>query len=121
MTKQVSGWLPSSLPLNSISFWDSQSGISGMSCWKIVSIWLKAHIELLLERVMRKDTRPLLLNTDRRAALERLLKEREPVYSEADITVESDGGPHEIVVKRILAALPSSNGAGKDANLDTHS
>jgi shikimate kinase len=86
-----------------------------------VSIWLKAHIELLLERVMRKDTRPLLLNTDRRAALERLLNEREPVYSQADITVESDGGPHEIVVKRILAALQASNGAVKDANLDPHS
>src|ERR1700692_70880 len=31
-----------------------------------VSIWLKAHVELLLERVTRKDTRPLLRNTDNR-------------------------------------------------------
>src|SRR5437016_4797348 len=38
-----------------------------------VSIWLKANIELLLERVTRKDTRPLLRNTDNRSALERLL------------------------------------------------
>lgn len=72
-----------------------------------ISIWLKAHIELLLERVIRKDTRPLLRNTDRRSALERLLKEREPIYAEADITVESEGGPHEIMVKRVLAALES--------------
>jgi shikimate kinase len=70
-----------------------------------ISIWLKAHVELLLERVMRKDTRPLLRNTDSRAALERLLKEREPIYSQADITVESDDGPHEAVVRRLLAAL----------------
>ena len=70
-----------------------------------ISIWLKAPIELLLERVMRKDTRPLLRNTDRRAALERLLKEREPIYAQADITIESDDGPHDTVVKGIVAAL----------------
>jgi shikimate kinase len=70
-----------------------------------ISIWLKAPIELLLERVMRKDTRPLLRNTDRRAALERLLQEREPIYAQADITIESDDGPHDTAVKGIVAAL----------------
>jgi len=70
-----------------------------------ISVWLKADIELLLERVARKDTRPLLRNTDSRSALQRLLVEREPIYSEADITVQSEGGPHEMVVKRILNAL----------------
>jgi shikimate kinase len=69
------------------------------------SVWLKADIELLLERVARKDNRPLLRNTDSREALTRLLHEREPVYAQADITVQSDGGPHEMVVKRILNAL----------------
>jgi shikimate kinase len=70
-----------------------------------ISIWLKANIELLLERVTRKDTRPLLRNTDNRVALERLLKEREPIYAQADIMIESDDGPHDAVIKRILAAL----------------
>jgi shikimate kinase len=70
-----------------------------------ISIWLRAHIDLLLERVMRKDTRPLLRNTDNREALERLLCEREPAYAQADLTVDSDTGPHEAVVKRILLAL----------------
>src|SRR3954470_5359647 len=70
-----------------------------------ISVWLKAPLELLLERVTRKDTRPLLRNTDNRAALERLLREREPVYAQADLTIESDEGPQEAVVRRILAAL----------------
>ena len=78
-----------------------------------ISIWLKADIELLLERVARKDNRPLLRNTDSRAALERLLKEREPVYAEADITVQSDGGPHEMVIKRILNALEDREDAAQ--------
>jgi shikimate kinase len=70
-----------------------------------VSIWLRARLDLLMERVLRKDNRPLLRNTDSRATLERLLKEREPFYSQADIIIESDEGPHEAVVRRILAAL----------------
>jgi shikimate kinase len=74
-----------------------------------ISVWLKAPLDLLLERVTRKDTRPLLRNTDSRAALERLLKEREPVYAQADITIESDEGPQDAVVRRIVAALQGTN------------
>jgi shikimate kinase len=79
-----------------------------------ISVWLKADLELLLERVSRKDTRPLLRNTDRRSALQNLLAEREPVYAEADITVMSDAGPHDTVVRRILKALESRE-AGETA------
>jgi shikimate kinase len=72
---------------------------------RAVSIWLRAPLDLLTQRVLRKDTRPLLRNADSRATLERLLREREPIYAEADIVVESDEGPHDVVVKRIVAAL----------------
>jgi len=75
-----------------------------------ISVWLKANVDLLLERVRRKDNRPLLRNTDSRAALVRLMGEREPVYAQADIVVESDDGPHDTVVKRIVSAL-QANGA----------
>lgn len=70
-----------------------------------ISIWLRANVDLLLERVKRKDNRPLLRNTDSRTALMRLISEREPVYAQADIVVESDDGPHDTVVKRIISAL----------------
>jgi shikimate kinase len=79
---------------------------------RAVSIWLRAPIELLIQRVLRKDTRPLLRNTDSRATLERLLRDREPIYAEADIVVESDEGPHDVVVKRIVAALDDKVGGG---------
>ena len=70
-----------------------------------VSIWLRAPLDLLIQRVLRKDTRPLLRNTDSKATLERLLREREPIYAQADIVIESDEGPHDVVVKRIISAL----------------
>jgi shikimate kinase len=70
-----------------------------------LSIWLRADITLLMERVTKRPTRPLLKNGDPRATMERLMAERYPVYAEADITVDSNGGPHDTVVQQILAQL----------------
>ena len=72
---------------------------------KAVSIWLRASIELLAGRVQRRDTRPLLRQGDPKEILTRLLAEREPVYAEADIQLDSEEGPHAAVVERIIAAL----------------
>ncbi|TIV69002.1 MAG: hypothetical protein E5V89_20725, partial [Mesorhizobium sp.] len=42
---------------------------------------------LLMERVSKKQNRPLLKNPDPRGVLEKLMGERYPVYAMADITV----------------------------------
>ena len=70
-----------------------------------VTIWIKAPLEVLLTRVQRRDTRPLLNNGDRRETLTRLLAEREPFYAQANITVDSGDGPHATAVERIIATL----------------
>jgi shikimate kinase len=70
-----------------------------------VSIWLHADLDVLYERVSRKRTRPLLEKGDKREILKSLLEERAPFYSQADITVNSDAGAHENVVKRAVEAL----------------
>ena len=70
-----------------------------------LSIWLKAEIETLLKRVARRNNRPLLKQGDPRAVLEKLMAERHPVYAEADLTVETGDGPHDLVVDQILAVL----------------
>ncbi len=70
-----------------------------------VSIWIKAPVEILVQRVKRRDTRPLLRHGDPRETLERLLKEREPLYAEADMIVESEDGPHALAVDRVIAVL----------------
>lgn len=54
-----------------------------------ISVWLKADLDLLLERTSRTDHRPLLKQGDPREVLERLMTQRYPVYETADITVES--------------------------------
>jgi len=75
-----------------------------------VSVWLKAELELLLERVLRRDTRPLLKTGDPRDILGRLMDERYPVYSEASVVVESGEGPHTRVVGAIIEGLANWHG-----------
>ena len=53
-----------------------------------VSVWLKADLDLLVERTSRTSHRPLLQNTDSRAVLEALIEKRYPVYAQADVTVD---------------------------------
>ena len=78
---------------------------------RALSIWLKADLDILMERVLRRNHRPLLKKGDARATMARLMEERYPVYAEADITIETGTGPHEDVVRRILAALEQENAA----------
>lgn len=79
-----------------------------------VSVWLKADVSLLMERVGRKGTRPLLQTADPRGTMERLVAERYPIYAEADLTVESREGPHDRVVKAIVQALRDTGAMPKD-------
>jgi shikimate kinase len=69
------------------------------------TLWLRADLETLLERVSRKDTRPLLATGDKRKILNRLIKERYPIYQQADIVIDSNAGSHEKIVKEIIARL----------------
>jgi shikimate kinase len=72
---------------------------------KAVSIWLTAKLDILIERTMRRDDRPLLKNGDPRDIMTELLATRAPIYAEANITVESDDRPVEETVTRALNAL----------------
>jgi shikimate kinase len=72
---------------------------------RTISIWLKADIELLLARVVRRNNRPLLKQGDPRIVLARLIDERYPIYAEADLTIESVDGPPEATLERVLEAL----------------
>ena len=70
-----------------------------------ISIWLRAEVPVLLERVRKKSNRPLLDCADPETVLRNLLRDREPTYGLADITVASHDGPHQIVTSAILRAL----------------
>ncbi|HEY6632707.1 MAG TPA: shikimate kinase [Rhizobiaceae bacterium] len=70
-----------------------------------LSVWLKADVDTLLDRVSKKQNRPLLRNADPRAVLERLMAERYPVYALADVTVLTRDERKEVIVGEVIEAL----------------
>jgi shikimate kinase len=70
-----------------------------------VSVWLKADLDLLMERVSKKQNRPLLKNDNPRAVLARLMDERYPVYGLADITVLTRDERKEVIAAESIGAL----------------
>ncbi len=80
-----------------------------------VTIWLRAEPSVLLERVRKKGNRPLLNDPDPEKVLRRLLIEREPFYSRADIMIASREGPHQSVVAEIIDALDTHLGTGANS------
>ena len=72
-----------------------------------VTLWLKADVPVLLERVRKKGNRPLLNDADPEAVMRQLLQQRGPIYALADIAVPSRDGPHQTLVAEIVSALDS--------------
>lgn len=69
------------------------------------SVWLRADLEILYDRVSRRGGRPLLKGRDPKRVLAELMTLRYPVYAEADIAVDSGDAPHEDVVDSIIVEL----------------
>ncbi|WP_235919413.1 shikimate kinase [Aureimonas psammosilenae] len=70
-----------------------------------VTVWLKADLDTLMERVMRRGNRPLLKTADPRATMRDLMEKRYPVYGLADVNVHSRNVKREVVAEEIVAAL----------------
>lgn len=72
---------------------------------RAVTVWMRADLEVVAERVTRRDTRPLLRGVDPLEKLNGLAEARYPLYAGADITVDVGGGTHGEAVETILKAL----------------
>jgi shikimate kinase len=74
---------------------------------RCIAIWLDADVDTLVERVARRDTRPLLKGKDPAVQLRKLAAERNPIYAEAHLHIRSQRLPHERTVEKILDTLAS--------------
>ncbi len=71
-----------------------------------VSVWLRAELDLLWQRVRHKTTRPLLHTPNPRESLRRLYEARVPLYALADVVVDSRAEYSiDEMADRVLAAL----------------
>ena len=71
-----------------------------------VSVWLRADLELLWQRVRHKSTRPLLRTANPRETLKTLYEVRLPAYAQADLAVDSAAETSvEVMAERVAQAL----------------
>lgn len=70
-----------------------------------LSVWLKADLDVLWDRVNKRDTRPLLKTENPKQTLENLMNARYPVYAEADLTVLSRDVRKEVMADEVLRAV----------------
>ena len=76
-----------------------------------LSVWLRADLDLLWQRVRHKTTRPLLHTTHPKQTLASLYEARTPIYALADVTV--DAAPSRSIdemTDRVLKALRVRSG-----------
>ncbi len=72
-----------------------------------ISLWLSADIDLLMQRVSKKTTRPLLKNPNPRGVMEDLINERYPLYALADLEVASQDVSKDEMTNTMISALAS--------------
>ena len=70
-----------------------------------LSVWLRADLDVLVGRIRRPATRPLLAGDDLRDTLTSLMHKRYPVYAAADVVVDSEDVDRAVTVRRALAAV----------------
>jgi shikimate kinase len=80
---------------------------------RATSVWLRADLGTLWDRVRGRPGRPLLDRHDPRAALAEIDARRRPIYAEADIVVDSPPGrSHETMARAILSAVAAFDASG---------
>ncbi len=78
----------------------------GLMRGRVITVWLRADLDVLVARTARRNNRPLLKQgKSPRDVLEGLIAHRYPIYTEADLTVNSDDCSVEDMVDRVLAAV----------------
>ena len=72
---------------------------------KTVSIWLKPNFKTIYDRCKKSNLRPLIKNNcDLKFNLKKLIKERYPIYSKANLTITLNKTPNVVsnnIIKRL--------------------
>jgi shikimate kinase len=90
---------------------------------RATSVWLRADLDLLWDRVRDRPGRPLLATADPRAVLADLDARRRPVYALADVIVDSRRGfSHDAMAREIIAAVLAHDAADpvRSPTLEVH-
>jgi shikimate kinase len=77
-------------------------------CENGLSLWLDADLEILWERVTKRDNRPLLKTANPKKTLEDLMIARYPTYATAHLTVKSRDIRKDAMAHEVIAAVAAT-------------
>ncbi|EJF80426.1 shikimate kinase [Bartonella doshiae] len=70
-----------------------------------ISIWLKVDLNILMKRVSRRPTRPLLQTENPQETMQRLMDQRHPIYAKADLTIKSHKESRHTVAQNVIRSI----------------
>nr|WP_175868641.1 shikimate kinase [Bartonella gabonensis] len=70
-----------------------------------ISIWLKADLDILMQRVSKRPTRPLLQTENPKETMQKLMEQRYPLYATANLTINSHKESPSSVAKNVIRSL----------------
>jgi shikimate kinase len=73
-----------------------------------LSLWLDADLDILWERVIKRDNRPLLKTENPKKTLEDLMIARYPTYATAHLTVKSRDIRKDAMAHEVIAAVAAT-------------
>ncbi len=72
---------------------------------KAISVWLSADIDVLYNRVAKRNTRPELNCENKLEVLKKMIDECYPIYNQADIIIQSNDFDAHYIVDSLMARL----------------
>ena len=90
--------------------WAAQPGALDAAKPRGYFIYLKARAEVAAGRAVPSGTRPVMMGDDPVARMRELLETRDPFYSRADATVQTEAKPAEKVADEIVRLAQMSAG-----------
>lgn len=70
-----------------------------------ISIWLKVELDILMKRVSRRPTRPLLQTENPKETMKKLMEQRYPIYAKANLTINSHKESRHTVAKNVIRSV----------------
>ena len=69
------------------------------------TIWIKADSSTIIKRTKKNKNRPLLRGQDINNRIESLLKERNPIYKKAQLSVNTTSENKNIMCKNVINSI----------------
>ncbi len=70
-----------------------------------ISIWLKVDLDILMQRVSKHPTRPLLQTANPKETMQKLMEQRYPIYEKANVTINSHKESRHTVAQNVIRSV----------------